>query len=209
MRNIWLIVLLISILPAPASCAEGVAGRWTAVQGRVSVTRVGTEASRQARPEDALVVGDLLEAGADSRAQALLTDDSVVKLSPGTALRILQYSFEPASGRRTAVVKVVKGQVRLIVAARKNSRFNVESPQAGMAVAAADFVAMVSVAETTIAVLEGSVRVKNISNLVVSEIDLWSNQSTVVREKSAPDHPVQITPVQRRRYRNDARDSRP
>jgi ferric-dicitrate binding protein FerR (iron transport regulator) len=204
-RLAGLLLLWLPLLPAPAFAAAAAAGKWTAVQGRVDVTRVGAGAPRPARPGDAVAVGDLLAAGSGARAQALLADDTVVNLSPGAAIRILQYAFDPASGRRTAVVKVLDGRARFIVAARKNSRFSVESPQAAIAAAAADFVARVSPDETIVVVLDGSARVKNVSNLIVAEVELRANQSTGVTRKTAPSHPAQITTQQRKEYRDDAR----
>ena len=204
-RHVALLLLFALLLPASAFPAAGSAGTWTAVQGRVGVTTAGAAAPWPARTGDPIAVGDLLEASSDARAQLLLADDTVVHLSSGSAIRLLQYAFDPASGRRTAVVKVIDGKARFIVAARKNSRFNVESTQAAIAADAADFVALVSPGETTVVVLDGSARVKNISSLIVAEVELWANQSSGVRAKSAPSYPAQITQQQRKAYRNDAR----
>jgi ferric-dicitrate binding protein FerR (iron transport regulator) len=177
------------------------------VQGRVAVTAAGAGGTRLARTGDTIAVGDLLETGEDARAQALLADDTVVNLSSGTSARILQYSFDPAGGRRTAVVKLLGGKARFIVSARKNSRFNIESAQAAVAaVAAADFVVLATPDATTVAALDGGVRVKNASNLIVAACDLWPNQTTVVRVGAAPSHPAPIVPQQRKDYRKDARD---
>jgi ferric-dicitrate binding protein FerR (iron transport regulator) len=206
-RHVGPILLWVTLLPLPAVAAEGVAGRWLEVQGRVSVATVGADLPRLAHEGDVIAVGELLEVAAGARAQALLADDTVVSLSPGTAIRILQYAFDPAGGRRTAVVKVIAGAARFIVAARKNSRFNVESPQATIAIPAADLVTLVSPAETTVVVLDGSARVKNISSLIVAGVELLANQSTGVRPNAAPSHPAQITPQQRKDYRRDGRSS--
>jgi len=194
------------LLPGHSFSADGAVGKWTVVQGRVAVTAAGAGGTRLARTGDTIAVGDLLETGEDARAQALLADDTVVNLSSGTSARILQYSFDPAGGRRTAVVKLLGGKARFIVSARKSSRFNVESAQAAVAaVAAADFVALAAPAATTVAALDGGVRVKNVSNLIVAEYELWSNQTTVVRSGAAPSRPAPIAPQQRKDYRKDAR----
>jgi len=194
------------LLPARL-CAVEAAGRWTVVQGRVAVTKAGAGGPRPARPGDAVAVGDFVETGQDGRAQALLADDTVMNLSSGTAVRILQYSFDPASGRRTAVVKISGGKARFVVSGRRNSRFTVESLQAVVAAAAAaDFVTLVAPDATTVGALDGSVKVRNLSQLVVSEVDLWSNQTTVVSGGTAPSHPAPIAPQQRKEYRRDARE---
>jgi len=200
------LLLLALLLPERSLGADGAAGRWVVVQGRVTVAKPGTADPLPVRPGDTVAVGDLLQTAGDGRAQALLADGTVVNLSTGTSVRILQYSFTPESGRRTAVVKIIDGKVRFIVPAYRYSRFTVESAQATVAAGAADFVALVEAEATTVAALDGTLKVKNISNLIVSDTDLWSNQTTVVRSKTAPSHPAPIAPQQRKEFRRDARD---
>ena len=202
------LLLLLALLPPGRSLsADQVAGRWTVVQGRVTATQVGAGDPLPARAGGGLAVGELLETGKDGRAQAILADDTVINLSTGTSARILQYSFDPASGRRTAVVKVSGGKARFVVSARKNSRFAVETAQAAaVAAAAADFVTLALPDVTTVASLDGGVKVRNISHLVVADIELWPNQTTVVSSGTAPSHPAPLAPGQRREYRRDARD---
>lgn len=197
---------LVLLLPGRSLAAESVAGSWTVVQGSVAVTKAGAGGPQPARPGDAFAVGDLFETGDGARAQALLADDTVLNLSSGTSLRILHYAFDRASGRRTAVVKVLRGKARFVVSARKNSRFTVETDHAAVAATAADFVALVAPDATTVAALEGTVTVRNISKLVVADVDLWSNQTSVVQRGTVPSHPAPIAPQRRREYRRDARD---
>lgn len=69
----------------------------------------------------------------------------------------------------------------------------------------ADFIAALSPAETEVAVLDGTVSVKNISYTIVGSVKLGMNQKTVVKEKIPPSKPAPITPAQRKSYMKDAR----
>jgi ferric-dicitrate binding protein FerR (iron transport regulator) len=213
-RGLLLVPLVAALalygLPLPAAAAGApAAGRWTLVQGRVAVAAAGGGVARAARAGEALAVGDQVEAGDDGRAQLLFADETVMNLAPGTSIRLLQYAFDPASGRRSAVVAVAAGQARFIVAARKSSRFNVETPHAAVAVtAAADFVADLSPTLTTVAVLDGVASVKNVSKLIVPEIEVHPNESASVAAKAPPSPPGPLTPRQRKAYRTNARTAR-
>ena len=203
-RLFALVPLCLLLLPQRGYGAEVAAGRWTVVAGRVAVTKIGADAPRLAAVGDTIAVGDLLETGADARAQALLADQTVVNLSSGTSLRLLQYSWDAANNRRTAVVKLLAGKARFIVPAHKDSRFNVESAQAALATGAGDFVALAAPQETVVAVLEGSVRVKNVSTFLVEKVDVRANQTSAVKDKTAPSYPSALPPAERKAYRRDA-----
>jgi ferric-dicitrate binding protein FerR (iron transport regulator) len=195
----------LTLLPAAVAAAQGHAGKLTVVQGRVVVTRIGAETPGVAAQGAQIDVGDLLETGEDSRAQALLPDNTVLNVSTRTSVRILQYSWDPTQDRRTAVVKLQAGKVRFMVADRKDSRFAVETPEATVAAQVADFVAAASPGESRVAVLEGGVTLRSASKLIVEKVDLRTNQAAVVKSGAAPSYPVVVTAEERKGYRRDAR----
>jgi ferric-dicitrate binding protein FerR (iron transport regulator) len=199
------VLICLLLAPGAALASEGAAGRWTVVQGRVTVSRVGQETPVQASEGGAVAVGDLLETGKDGRAQALLADDTVVNLSSGTSLRILQYRWDAARDSRTAIVKVLGGKARFIVAGRAESLVSVETAQASISARAADFVTQLAPEETLVAVLDGGVSVKNGSALIVERVSVQANQASLVRSKAAPTDPASLTPQQRKAYHTDAR----
>jgi ferric-dicitrate binding protein FerR (iron transport regulator) len=200
---IRLLFATLLLLPA-AAAAEERAGRWTVVAGSVRIARVGEPAPRAAAKGGPLAVGDRVETGVDGHAQALLADNSVLNLSSNTSLSLLQYAWDPAADRRTAVAKVHAGQVRFVVGAHKESRFTVETPQASASARAADFVAVVDPTQTRVAVLDGGVSLKNIEKLIVEKVDLRPLQASTVGAGAAPTHPEPLLDQDRGRYRKDA-----
>lgn len=200
------IVFSLSVLTGFLSAAEGPAGKFTAVYGDVTCVRPG-HAGTAARPGSGLQVGDLLRTGRDGRAQVVLADDSVVNLSPGSAVRVDQFALEGATNRRSAVVKVLEGTARVVVHRERSreSGFTVVTPHALVSFAYADLVVTASASGTTVAVLDGSAGVSSSSPLAIGRVRLGDNQGTTVREKVPPSDPFIISAQQRRKYSSDVR----
>ncbi len=193
-------------LSSDASAAEREVGRVVVAQGGVDLKKPGSEAARGARPGDRVFVGDILETGREGRAQLMLTDESVMTLSSGSAMRVNQYAFDAGTNRRTAEVRVFRGKVRIVLYKERNreSSFKVVTDQALLSSSAADFVAIVSERETSFVVLYGWASVVNSSKFTVGTVSLGQNQVTVVRGKEPPSVPSVITEEQRRTYSRDA-----
>lgn len=200
--------LALAQLPNEALCAADVTGTLTLLYGPVTIRKVGGK-EMSAEVGYKLSVGEVLSTGEKAGAQLVLTDDSTIELSSGTTLRVNQYAFDPERNRRTAVIKVLAGKARFVVFRARNneSRFKVEAGHASIAAGVADFVADILPGETMVAVLDGSVNVKNKSNVTVGQVTLGSNQTTSVREKNPPSGPGIITHEQRRTYSKDVHNS--
>lgn len=194
------------VLLSKTACFAGNAiGTLTLIEGPVTVRKIGGQ-EVSVTPGDKLRVGDILETGEKSRAQVVLTDDSTIDLSSRTILRVNQYVFDFERNRRTTLIKVPAGKARFAVFRKRDneSTFKVEAGYAAIAAAVADFVAIISPRETTVAVTDGSVGVKNSSYLTVGQIRLGSNQTTIVKEKQMPSAPAVMRHEQRRTYNKDA-----
>jgi len=206
-KGIYLVFLLVfAFLPKEALSKEDHVGRLTVIDGSVTIRKTGAEKVFSASVGDNIFVGDVLNTNKGSRAQIVLTDDSSVNMSSGTALRVNQYAFEIENNRRTAIVKLLEGKARFVVYKQRNigSAFRVQTGHAEITAGSADFVAVVSPEETEVVVLDGGVSVKNVLYLTVGEIRVETNQKTVVKEKIQPSEPIVITSQQRRTYGKDA-----
>ena len=203
---VGLLVLFLFLSP-DASSAERAVGRLVVAHGGVTLEKPGNEAARDARPGDVVFVGDILETRGEGHAQLLLTDESVMTLSSGTAMRVNQYSFDAATNRRTAEVRVFKGKIRIVLYIERNneSSFKVVTDHALISPSDSDFVVIVSEGETSLVVLYGGATVVNSSKFTVGTVNLGQNQLTVVRGKNPPSVPSVITEEQRRAYIRDAK----
>ena len=146
---------------------------------------------------DTVAVGDVITSGAGARAQVTLADESLVLLSHDSSFRINQFSFDRPTNRRTAVVRVIKGAVRVVV-------FKVRSPESDLTVESdtasivfdnlGDCVVMPGKGSTDIVALEQAIRVKNVLSYVVGEVKMNANQRVLVSEKRAPSSPAKVLP---------------
>ncbi len=206
MRLLLLLLLSLALLPGELCASGEVTGRMTLVRGEVNVRRPGSEKPVPMHAGDMLYVGDLLQTGRDAGAQVVLTDESVVNVSSRTSLRMNQYAFDPRIHRRTAVAKVLEGRARFIVhKQQKESSFKIETAHVLAVFSYADLVVSAKADESAVAVLDGGVSVKNSSELIVGQVRLGDNQTTVVRAKTPPAIPTVLTSQQRRIYSKDAK----
>lgn len=185
--------------------AENTAGRLVFSKGSVHLKKPGNEIVRGIRPGYDIFAGDILETGEEGRAQVRLTDESVITLSTGSAVSINQYSFDSVTNRRTSVVRILKGKVRIVLY-RERSRdswFKVVTANS-LTQPTADIVVNVSEGKTSLVVLHGWGTVSNSSNLIVGTVNLGQNQRTEVIGNNPPAAPTIITEEFRRAYSKDA-----
>jgi FecR protein len=199
---------LLALLLCGAAAAEQAAGTVTGVWGDVTRKRIGAERTEQVRPRDAYRVGEVLATGRGSAAQLALSDETFLNLAADSAVRVNQYAFAPATLRRTARVKVLRGLVRVVLFRPRSadSLFHLET---GQAVVLPDMIADVVLeareGETFVAVLGGSAAVKNASSYVIGEMRLGMHQSIVIRPKTRPEQPSTLRQEEQRSLLNRLR----
>lgn len=189
------------LLPVGNSRAAGEpAGAFVVVEGEVVVIKPGFDNAVPARTGDPVLVGEILKAGAGGKAKILLADESLLLIHPRSTLRLNQYAFDPAGSRRTARIQLLEGRGRFIVGRQRfqKSLFSVETAHAAIGAGPADFTLEVAAEESSVAVIDGSVSAKNISNLIVGTANVQTNQRVVITGKSPPTQPEAITAGQRR-----------
>lgn len=205
-------VLLLFFVLAVLACSEadaevGEAGLVVGLSGSASITRPGQGRPTLLKQNDRISIADSIETGVDSRLQLLLSDGTVITLSQQCTARIAQYSFDTMSKRRTGVLHVKRGMLRMTLPERLHgeSRFTIDTSHSRVVAHQADVVVTVTAEQTSIATLNGSVRVSNCSNVIVGSISLGVNQFTTVTPKQPPSAPSLLSQQQRRIYTKDAR----
>lgn len=119
--------------PAEDVAAASAAGKLTKVRGAVQIRRLGETGSKRARRWMNVFVNDILETGDNGRVQILLTDQSVMTLSPGSKLRISEQLYNPRKKERRSVFNLFRGKVRSLVSKYVNaarSKFEIHTPTA-------------------------------------------------------------------------------
>jgi hypothetical protein len=201
-----LFLLLLFFLPSVAGSAGVAVGTVTGISGR-AVRQAGQETVHPFKQGDSILIADTIETGSDSRLQILLTDGSVIVLSPGSKIRISQYSYDTTVNRRTCVVNLKQGILHITMNDPRisGSHIAIETEQALTVAAVANFIVETGAEKTVAASLAGNLSVRNSTNVVIGTVSVGENMSTVVKTKEPPTVPSILSQQQRRRYSKDAR----
>ena len=164
MRN--LIILAIGLLLAwPSLCPAEVVGHVTRVEGRVELLKGGKLPAAEAKAQDGVEPGDVIRTKALSKAQITFLDNTTVTISPEARIAIEEYLFDPAKGKRSAVLQLFQGLAHFVVSQVykvQEPDFIVKTHTAAMGVRGTDVGIRLTPNDTTFLCFKGVVRVANI-----------------------------------------------
>ena len=203
---IFCLLLFPAAISITSDAVENQIGSITRARGTTSIRRPGVATEHPAAKGAAVYIGDELRTGKDSGSQITFSDGAFANLFEQSGLRVSQYSFDPASNRRTARVRLLNGRARFVL-------FNLRSDDSMLAVdtdtasitayTIADFHVSASSSATEVVSLGQAVSVKNKSSFIVGQIWLNMNMKTVVLEKKSPASPVILSLEERKGYARD------
>jgi hypothetical protein len=161
-----IIILAFSLVLAwPSLSLAEVVGRLTQVEGRVELLKGGKLPATEAKAQDGVEPGDVLRTKSLSRAQITFLDNTTVTISPEARIAIEEYMFDPAKGKRSAVMQLFQGLAHFVVTQVykvQEPDFIVKTHTAAMGVRGTDVGIRLSPNETTFLNFHGLVRVANI-----------------------------------------------
>lgn len=194
---------LYSLLPTP-SFAQQTVGAVTTVQKKVHVTHPGRDQVLLVSPGDGVLFLDTYETEAEARAKLLFVDDSLLTLGEKTRLQITENVFDPDQNRRSAVMKLLSGRVRVLVGkvfTGAGSKFEIHTPTAVAASRGTYYIVWMfdqnGAAGTGVGVLEGEVEVRNLDPNVAGSVRLGPNQYTTVSQTAPPASPASMEAAMR------------
>ncbi len=128
------LLLAVSCLLFAGQAAAQVAGKITAIEGRVDILRAGTAAATPVKTGDAVNVGDILRTKSDGKAEITFIDRSIMTVGPKSRLGIDEYLFKPEEQKRTASLNLYRGrsgfQIPKPVYAAEGSKFEMKTKTA-------------------------------------------------------------------------------
>lgn len=199
---IILIVVAALTLSGMAQAAEEV-GRFTQVEGRVDVLRGGKLPATPVKVQDKVQSGDVVRTKSLSKAQITFVDDTILTISPESRIAIDQYVFDPAKGKRDAVLQVFQGMALAVV----SKIFKVEKPDfvvkthtAVMGVRGTEAGVRIQPNASTFMDFSGKVCVDNIYPEIKGQVCLNPMEGTVVERGLPPTLPFEITPGEREMF---------
>ena len=184
LRHPGALVAILLLLPKLAAAAERCAmpaGHIAAVEDLVEVA-AGADWTRLALGEP-LCVGDTLRAGENGRSAVILNSGAVLRLAPGTTLRIEQ--AQP--GERT-LLQLVTGIASFF--SRRPHALEIDTPFADAAVEGTEFTLEVEPDRSRVTVLEGRVRFAN----PLGTVRVAPGEAAVALAGRAPELELRIRP---------------
>ena len=193
LRIRYLVILLLSFFAASLQAAAPVA-QVVAVSGGVTVVRSDSGATQPLVAKAEIYLNDLIKTDDLGRVKLLLGDDSLLKVSPASELRVSEMVVGPSDESRTTL-NLLKGKLRSLVGKKlgANSRFEVHTSVAVAGVRGTDF-EVLALHLTLIRCFEGLVEVGNLNEAVPGTVMLTANTYTQVLPDQAPSQPEFIAP---------------
>jgi len=165
MKRLFTVLLIAAVLPAAAFAQ---AGRFTEIQGRVSVERAdGGETPAGLGTQ--VFQGDVVRTARNGRATLLFEDGSVMNLGPGTVLRVSKLVYDEQRGIAQAAYDLAVGTIMSVVGSlfgsREQASYTINSPTMVSGVRGTTFVVKVEQDPaggyiTTVAGVDGQVFVQ-------------------------------------------------
>ncbi|GMR07409.1 MAG: hypothetical protein BMS9Abin26_0412 [Gammaproteobacteria bacterium] len=116
LSSVMLLVIPLVLLPASASAAVKVGKVITSIG--VVTARAEDGSSRSLKRRSAILEGDMLLTGEDSRAQIRFKDGALVSLRPNTEFLVKEYKYNgKQDGTESAAMKLIKGGMRTVTGA--------------------------------------------------------------------------------------------
>lgn len=201
-------LLLTFVAAATGWAAEPSVGEISFSEGKVDIVRNNGLLTIHASRGSRLFKNDIIKTDADSKAEVMLSDDSIFYVTPNSSIELKNISIDKAQGSRTGFFKALTGRMRFAVSkvikvgsgapgGWKKTNFSVETPTAIAGVRGTDFVIIVAEGRTRIVVFEGTVVARNITASIGGEVLIGANQSSNIRSQSPPTKPTIVSPNNR------------
>jgi hypothetical protein len=185
-----LVAVAVLIAAPPAFAAAEKAGDIISVRGKAIVVRPSSRVKAKRRTP--LWQADTIYTRSRARLKILFKDDSVFTLGSRSRLLIKNYIQHPESKKRNrSIYELADGKLRAVVGKK---RFRVTTPTAFAAARGTVFVTWYDskMDRTGLAVIEGNVLVKNISEMIKGERTVKAGQMLFVPAHQPPGKPVPI-----------------
>lgn len=211
--------MLLLITGLVATAPAEVVGRITQVEGRVDLLKGGQLPATPAKLEDPVELGDVLRTKSLSKANITFVDNTVITISPESRIAIEEYMFDPAKGKRNAVLQIFHGMALAVVSKifkAEQPDFVIKTHTAIMGVRGTEVGVRLSANDSTFLNFQGLTRVASIFPEISGDlfrkaakvalsfgkgyVDLGNMQATTVTRGMTPTLPYGITSEDRQMF---------
>ncbi|MFZ3072478.1 MAG: FecR family protein [Thermodesulfobacteriota bacterium] len=208
--GVFLAIVFTAILfSSVARAAVVYSGKLTSIQGNVEIGRQGSSATVQAKFGDSLFEGDNVKTGEGSKVEITFLDNSIVRVSANSSMRIRKSAYNKAEEKRNISISAFRGAFRMMVMKVvkvtssgsfrpwRDSKFTVETPTAVVGVKGTKFFIEIDKnGDTTTTVFDGVVSQKHANPNIGGEVLIGKNKTSKVTEYAPPDMPKDAPPEQ-------------
>ena len=177
MKKLFLagLLMFLFVLPRAASAAEAV-GIVTAIKGNAIIKR-GSE-MLTAKLKGEVFVDDTISVAEFSRMKIKFTDDSVLTLYQNSSLNVKEYMYKNDGTKGRSVYRLIDGKLKSLVG---KTNFEVHTATSVAAARGTHFFLQCTATDCLLAVFEGTVGFRNISEDVSDEILIGSGTYSTVK----------------------------
>lgn len=187
---------LISSSPAQAKAEEKDVGVVVAVEGKVMIYPGATEEGEPAERGQKVYLYDEVATSEESKIKIFFHDDSLLSLGPSTTMSIDEFLYSSREDIRSSTFTVLEGKLKVLVGrvfSGKGSKYQVKTATAVAGIRGTYFLVNCPHAELTeVFVLEGSVVVKNIMDMLKKEVVVGAGLTTTIGQAQIPLIPFRI-----------------
>ena len=200
MRNkiqLALIMLIVMAVLLPMTAHATVVGHFTQVRGEVDLLKGGQIPGLRVKVRDGVEPGDVIRTKARAKAELTMVDDSIIVLAPESRLAVADYTYNPASGERRAVVRLFRGLVHTVVrriVQTEEPDFIMETHTAIIGVRGTDWYTLLAPASTSVYLAQGTLGVSSNRSSIPALLLLHARQFTQVPLGKQPYLPQPLTP---------------
>lgn len=201
--------IIFAFLFTPYAIANSPFGTFASVKGDVTVM---TDAKKtQPKVGDKIFQGSSIETGTSGRAKIIMSDRSVIHISPSTKTNIANYV--PNEGKKNVEIQLSQGKIRSEVkgAYGENNKFLIKTPTAVAGVRGTDFLVNhnIQTNTTSVTTFKGAVELTALKNGIPSgsPVIIQKDQQSSVSTNANVEPPKIVTDDEKNKLDNDTKSS--
>jgi len=157
----FMAMALVIAMACPYAYAADI-GKVTYVEGRVDVTRPGSDMATPLREGDGISIGDAVRAKANSKTEITFNDKSVLRVAQNSKVVVKDYVLDSNNNRKTADIMLERGKARTIISKMADkAEFRISTPNALGTVRGSDVYASYQAGSSSMLVAEGKLFITN------------------------------------------------
>ena len=195
-----LLSTLISFYFSTFAYSQNFSGELGEIKGTVEILKIGEEEWTPVVSEMPVQLKDRLKSAENSSCNLELDDGSVIFIGENSEASVEMIELTAES--HNSKISLWFGKIIANISKSKNTKMEVHSPTAIVAVRGTEFAVETNKDMTDVGVFDGEVGVKNTEGEIVEEVTVKPNEETSVQKGTRPRPPSRLVLMQKYKERN-------